>query len=418
MNILLKSAKIIDKNSPFHLQKIDILIEKGRISKIAKNISELKGVKKVSLDNLHVSCGWFDTSVSFGEPGYEERETIENGLQVAAKSGFTAVALNPNTNPVIDSKSIVEFLKIKAKGHLVDLHPIANLTKNCDGLELAELYDMKNSGAIAFGDYNNSLSKVDLMKIALQYAQNFDGLILNFPQENAIAVGSVNEGENAIKIGLKGSPALAEEMQITRDLFLLEYTGGKLHIPCITTAKSVDLIQKAKKKGLDVTCSVSAHHLFLTDDELHDFNTNFKVLPPLRTKKDVKALQKAVEKGQIDCIVSDHNPIDIEHKKVPFELAKYGTIGLESLFGALSANLDLEALINCLTTNPRKRFGLEAVKIDLGEKANLTLFNPSKTYIFKEDHIQSTSKNSAFLNKNLKGIVYGVYANKKIQLNK
>jgi len=416
MNILLKSSKIIDKTSPYHLKTKDLLIEKGVIVKIANTITKAKGIKVVVLENLHISCGWFDTSVSLGEPGYEERETINNGLLVASKSGFTAVAVNPNTKPVTDTKAAVEFLINRAKGNSVALHPIANLTKGAKGEEIAELYDMQNSGAIAFGDYNKAISNVNLLKIGLQYAQNFDALILSFPQENSIANGFVNEGENSTKLGLKGTPALAEELQIARDLFLLEYTEGKLHIPCISTAKSVKLIAEAKKKGLDVTCSVAAHHLVLTDDAILDFNTNCKVLPPLRTKKDVRALQKAVQNGTIDMITSDHNPIDIEHKKVAFEQAKYGTIGLESLFGAISSVIDLEKLITALTTNPRERFGLEKTSINKNEKANLTLFNPEEAYIFTEEDIQSTSKNSAFLKQKMKGKVYGIYTNKKLTI--
>ncbi len=414
MNILIKSAKIIDKASPFHLKKRDLLIEKGIIVKIAKSIVAAKGVKTITLENLHVSCGWFDTSVSFGEPGYEERETIEHGLKVASKSGFTAVAVNPNTNPVIDSKAAVAFLINKSKENAVALYPIANLTKGAKGIEMAELYDMQNAGAVAFGDYNKAITNANLLKIGLQYAQNFEALILSFPQENNIAKGFVNEGVNSTKLGLIGIPALAEELQIARDLFLLEYTGGKLHIPCISTAKSVKLIAQAKKKGLDISCSVAAHHLALTDDNILDFNTNYKVLPPLRTKKDVKALQKAVENGVIDMITSDHNPIDIEHKKVAFEHAKFGTIGIESLFGTINAVLNLEKLIDALTTNPRKRFGLEKITIQENEKANLTLFNPNVNYTFTEDHILSTSKNAAMLNKKMQGKVYGIYANKKL----
>ncbi len=406
MKILLKSAKIIDKSSKYHLQVNDILIEKGIIIKIAKNISKPSNAQVVELENLHISNGWFDTSVSFGEPGFEERETIENGLKVALKSGFTAIALN--SNPVIDNSASVTFLKSKAKESMCDLYPIASLSKGAQSNELAELYDMKNAGAIAFGDFQKSISNANLLKIALQYAQNFNGLILSFPQDNSVGKGFVNEGENSVKLGLKGIPNLAEELQIARDLYLLEYTGGKLHIPCISTEKSVRLIAQSKKKGLDVTCSVAAHHLFLTDEEILSFNTNAKVLPPLRTKNDQNALIKAVKSGVIDMITSNHLPIDIEHKKTEFENAQFGTIGLESLFGTVNGIIDLELLIETLTTKPLKRFGLPVSVIEEGGKANLTLFNPNIEYVFLEEDIYSTSKNSAFINKKLKGKVYGV----------
>ncbi len=418
MNILIKSAKIIDSQSNFDQKIQDVLIENGRITKIAKTIKNLKNYKEISSKNLHISVGWFDTSVSFGEPGYEERETLENGLKTAAKSGFTAVALNPNTHPLIDNKSAVEFLINKAKGKVVSLYPIANLTQQAKGKELAELYDMSNSGAIAFGDYNTPIDNANLMKIALLYAQNFNGLIVSFPQDNSLSNrGSANEGVQSTKLGLKGNPALAEELQIARDLFLLEYTGGKLHIPTITTAKSAQLIAEAKKKGLDVTCSVSAHHLCLTDEELKNFNTNYKVTPPLRTKNDINALRKAVVKGTIDMITSDHTPIDIEYKKVEFEKALDGTIGLESLFGAINTLLPLKNIVDCITNKPRKRFNIENPIISVGEMANLTLFDPEFEFEFDKENIQSTSKNSAFLGKILKGKVYGVFANNKLILN-
>jgi dihydroorotase len=277
---------------------------------------------------------------------------------------------------------------------------------------------MQQSGAVAFGDYNKHIENDNLMKIALLYAQNFDGLVLSFPKNNSIAgEGIVNEGINSTRLGLKGAPAIAEHIQIARDLYLLEYTGGKLHIPTISTAKSVQLIKEAKKKGLNVSCSVAAHHLVLTDDELEGFDSKSKVTPPLRTKQDTKALIKGLKEGIIDIITSDHNPIDIEDKKLEFSLAKDGTIGLESLFGAVNTVLDLETTIQALTSNPAIVFGQESNSIAKDNTANLTLFNPEGTYTFSKENILSTSKNSSFLEKELKGKVYGVYSNKQLVLN-
>ena len=417
MKLLIKSATIIDNSSPFHLQKKDLLIENGKITKIANSIKTETSIKEIRLENLHLSQGWFDTSVCFGEPGFEERETIENGLKTAAKSGFTAVAVNPNTNPVADNKSAIEFIKNNTINSATEIYPIGNLTKSAESEDIAELFDMKNSGAIAFGDYNKPISNANLLKIGLQYAQNFDGLIMSFPLDNSISgKGLVNEEKNSTKLGLSGIPALAEELQIVRDLFILEYTGGKLHIPTISTSKSVNLIKEAKKKGLNITCSVAAHHLILTDDELAKFDANTKVLPPLRTLKDTKALIKGLNEGIIDMITSDHNPIDIDHKKVEYDKAKFGTIGLESLFGALNKVIEIETLITCLTTKPRSRFNIESTSINIGEKANLTLFNPDFEYEFTESDIFSTSKNSVFLNKKLNGRVYGIISNNKLVL--
>ena len=418
MNVLIKSAKIIDKNSSFHQQTKDVLIENGIITKIENKISNPDKIKEIIFKNLHISNGWFDASVSLGEPGYEERETIDHGLEVAAKSGITGIALNPNTKPYIDNKSAVEFLVRKGSDSMIDLFPIANLTQGSKGKELAELYDMKNSGAIAFSDYNHSVNNANLMKISLLYAQNFDGLIMNFPQDDSIAtIGFVNESENTTRLGLDSIPGLAEELRIARDLFLLEYTGGKLHIPTISTAKSVKLIKEAKKKGLDITCSVTAHHLLLNDGEIQSFDTNYKVKPPLRSKSDAKALIKGVKDGTIDMIVSDHNPIDIENKNVEFAHGLDGTIGLESFFGSINSVMEIDDFIGSITEKPRKRFGIPDYKIEKGEKANLSLFDPDFSYTFTNDNILSKSKNSAFLGKQLKGLVYGVIVNNKLNIN-
>jgi dihydroorotase len=417
MNILLRSARIIDKNSGYHNQVKDILVQNGIITEIGKQLELPGNCKEIDLNNLHVSNGWFDSSVSLGEPGYEERENIVHGLEVAAKSGFTKIAVNPNTNPLIDNKSAVEFLIQKSAESVVELHPIANLTQKAEGKEMAELYDMQKSGAIAFGDYNKSVDNVNLLKIALLYVQNFDGIVLSFPQDGNIGThGIVNESENTTRLGLSSIPNLSEELQISRDLSVLEYTGGKLHIPTISTSNSVQLIKEAKKKGLDVTCSVAAHHIFLTDAEIKSFDTNYKVSPPLRSEKDIKSIIKGINDGTIDMIVSDHNPIDIENKNVEFERGLNGTIGLESLFGSTGKKVDLDKVISCLTDNPCQRFNVPVSTIEKNNKADLTLFNPDLEYTFEKEHILSKSKNSAFLGKALKGKAYGIYANKKLIL--
>ncbi|WP_106794855.1 dihydroorotase family protein [Aquimarina sp. Aq78] len=416
MNFLLKAATVIDPKSPFHRQTVDILIENGIITDINTTIKASDHVEEVTLDNLHISQGWFDSSVSFGEPGYEERETIDHGLQVAAKSGFTAIALHPNTFPITDNSTSVGFLKGKSQNSAVSLYPIGALTIQSKGIDMAELYDMQQAGAIAFGDYKKAIQNPNLLKIALLYAQNFGGLVLSFPQENNIAgKGMVNEEEQSTLLGLKGIPALAEELQIARDLFLLEYTGGTLHIPTISTAKSVELIRDAKAKGLQVSCSTTVHHLTLTDKELVTFDTNYKVLPPLRTQKDVNALVKGIKDGTIDMITSDHQPIDVEHKKVEFDHAKYGTTGLESAFGTLNNILDIEQTI-ALLTRGKSIFKIESESIEKGNKADLSLFSPMDETTFTEEHVISSSKNSAFIGKSIKGTPYGIIAKGKMIL--
>ncbi len=412
MNLIIKSATIIDSKSEFHDTTQDILIEKGVISKISKSIKNPNNYREIKLDNLHVSQGWFDSSVSFGEPGFEERETIENGLKTAGYSGFTAVALNANSHPIIDTSSDIAFVKGKANGHPVKLIPIGALTKESKGEHLAELFDMQNTGAIAFGDYKKSIKNPNLMKIALQYADTFGGLICSFPQEDAIAgSGVMNEEFMSTKIGLKGIPNLAEELQIARDLYILEYAGGKLHIPTVSTARSVELIKKAKQKKLNVSCSVAIHNLCYTDSTLEDFNTYHKVLPPLRTQKDVDTLINGVKDGTIDMVTSDHTPLDIERKKVEFDYADYGTIGLESAFGALQTIFSLKKTIELLTKG-KERFGLESSPISIGNKLNITMFNPKIKYIFSTNDIVSKSRNAIFENAKLKGKAYGILTNK------
>ncbi len=409
MKIIIRGAKIIDSKSPFHNQTVDLLIVDGFIKKIGTALPNTDNAEELKLNNLHLSQGWFDSSVSLGEPGFEDRETIANGLIVAAKSGFTAIALQPNSYPIIDNQSQVNFVQTKANGFATQLFPIGALTKESQGKDMAELFDMKNAGAVAFGDYNTNLDNTNLLKIALQYVQDFDGLVVAFTQDTTLkGNGVANEGIVSTRLGLKGIPNLAEELQIARNLFLLEYTGGKLHIPTISTAKSVQLIQYAKAKGLQVTCSVAIHHLVLTDEKLENFDTRFKVSPPLRTETDRKALLEGVLNGTIDLITSDHNPIDIEHKKMEFDMAKNGTIGLESAFGILMTVLPLETIIEKLTAE-KAIFSIPNHSINEGEIANITLFNPEGNSIFGKQNILSKSKNSAFLGTATQGEVYGIF---------
>lgn len=416
-HLVIREAKIIDPNNSLHNQVVDLLIAEDTIEKIGKNLEVPKNTKELKFENLHVSKGWFDTSVSFGEPGFEERETIANGMRVAAKGGFTGVALQPNSLPIVDNQSQITFVLDRSMDAAIDLYPIGALTKNSEGVDMAELFDMQNAGAIAFGDYNKNITNANVLKIALQYVQDFDGLIITYCQDEKIkGSGVANEGVASTRLGLKGIPALAEELMVARNLFLLEYTGGALHIPTISTAKSVELIKEAKAKGLNVTCSVAVHHLTLTDDLLDEFDTRYKVTPPLRDDANRKALLKGLKAGVIDCITSDHNPIDIEHKKLEFDLAKDGTIGLESAFGALQMVLPLDTVIEKLTSG-RSVFRITEDELKEGEFANLTLFNPTKEWIFKGEHIQSKSKNSAFLNQKMKGEVYGVFVNGVLNTN-
>ncbi len=409
MNILIKSACIIDSNSEFHKQTVDILIEDGKISKVGNNISR-EGFETISFENLHISSGWFDSSVAFGEPGYEERETLLNGLKTAALSGFTRIGLQPNTTPKVDNSSVVNYIKNYPHTFATQIEPIGALTVKGEGTDLAELYDMKQHGAVSFGDYKKPIKNPNLLKLALQYTQSFNGLVQSYPMDTQIAgTAFVNESLNTTQLGFKGIPNLAEELQISRDLYVLEYTGGKLHIPTISTASSVQLIREAKNKGLQISCSVAVHQLIFTDKHIESFDANYKVLPPFRSEKDRLALIEGVKDGTIDIITSDHCPMDIEQKKVVMHQAKYGTIGLESAFGALRTLFDTELIIEKLNA-AKSIFGVDTNTIEEGNPADITLFNPDGENTFSLENIISTSRNSAFMGSSIKGEVYGAIA--------
>lgn len=410
MRLLLKSATVIDSKSPYHRKQVDILIEKGIIRDIKEKITA-DADEKIELKNLHVSAGWFDSSVSFGEPGFEERETISNGLDTAMKSGFTKIVLNSNTSPVIDHSSLVQFIKTKSEAHIVDILPSGALTKNSELTNLAELYDMHQNGACVFGDYKKSISNTNLLKIALQYCKSFEGLIQLYPLDLSLSKDfQMHEGKVSTSLGLKGLPAMAEVIELKKNIELIRYTGGKAHFSCISTAESVELIREAKANGLDITCSVALPNLIFTDDCLTDFDTKYKVKPPLREAEDRDALRNGLKDGIIDMVSTDHNPINIELKKTEFEQAEFGSIGLESAFGALNQHFGLESSIDYLTRG-KSRFNQNNNTIDTNQVADLSLFNPDTEWIFEESDIYSKSKNSMFIGEKLKGKAYGIINN-------
>nr|WP_314289174.1 dihydroorotase [uncultured Capnocytophaga sp.] len=416
MNVLLKSARIIDSESVYHNTVKDILIRDGVIEKVGVDIS-LDGVDEV-LSDVCVSQGWTDSSVCFGEPGFEERETLLGGIQTAERSGFTHLLVNPNTYPVIDSQQGVVYMKRQLRGCVAEVHPIGALTVESKGEYLAELFDMQESGAVAFGDYKKAISNSNLLKIALQYTQPFGGIVISFPNDAKImGKGVVNEHIEGTRLGLKGIPALAEELCVARDLAILEYAGGRLHIPTISTGRSVALIAKAKEKGLDVSCSVAIQNLFFTDEVLEGFNTNYKLLPPLRDRANVEALREALVTGVIDFVTSDHNPLDVELKFKEFDLAAFGSIGLENVFGVVSQYVAEERAVELLTV-ARKRFGIESTPIVEGGVADLSIFSFEGKREFKEGDILSKSKNSAFIGGIMCGKVYGIIRKGQLVLNR
>ncbi len=417
MNLLIRSATVIDKKSEFHNENVDILVKDGIISNIEKNIKNPKNFKELNFNNLSISPGWFDYGVSTGEPGFEERDNLLNTLSVAAKSGFTSVGIQPNTNPIIDKSTEIEYLKSLASKSNIDIYPIGALTKESKGNELSEILEMGENGAIGFGDFKKPIENPNLLKLALLYSKDQNYPIFSFPFEKKInGDGVINEGVTSTILGLKGIPSITEELNIMRDLAILEYTGGHLHIPTISTAKSVDIIRKAKAKKLNISCSTSINNLFFNDSEILNYNTNFKVFPPLRSQNDINSLIKGVKEGVIDMVTSDHNPLNIELKNLEFDNADFGSIGLESFYGALNKIFSSKTTIDILTRGKRI-FDIKNTVIKIGELADLTLFNPSKDYIFNQEHIHSISKNSIFTETKLKGIVYGTISNGKLTTN-
>ena len=417
MNSLIKSAKIIDKKSDFHNKTVDILIKNGIIFDISKKINNPKNYTEISFPNLHISKGWFDYSVCSGEPGYEERDNLLNTLNLASKSGFTSVGLQPNTFPVTEKSTEIEYLKAIAKNSNIDIYPIGALTKKSNGNELAELFEMKNAGAIGFGDYKKSIVNPNMLKLALLYSKDFNLPIFSFPLNKEISNnGVMNESKTSTMLGLRGIPNISEEIQIMRDIKILEYTGGNLHIPYISSGNSLELIKSAKDKGLNISCSTCIHNLFFDDNNLIDFDTKFKVLPPLRNLKDIKELISGVKEGVIDLVTSDHNPLNIELKNVEFDNAEFGTIGLESFFGALNKIFPIKTTINILTKG-KKIFGIEETSIKIGAQADICLFNPINSYVFNDKNVLSISKNSIFKGSSLKGKIYGTISNGKMTLS-
>ena len=403
MNLLIKSATIIDPNSPFNHQIADVLIEKGIITRVAPGIET--DAEVVEGEHCFLSPGFFDLNCNIGELGMETKEDLYTGTRAAAAGGFTGIALMPNTIPPVHSKAEIEYLLNRAKQNLVDVYPLGAISNKREGKDLAEMYDMYLSGAKAFTDGNRPVQDAGLMERALLYAQGFDALVFSYPEDTAIAgKAKVNEGEISTLLGMKGIPSLAEELMIARDLYLAEYTGSKIHFSTISTTRSVGLIREAKHKGLEVTCDVAAHHLVLTDDALLGFDSLYKVKPPLRTQDDVDALLNGLKDGTIDAIVTQHTPHEVEFKDVEFEVAEFGIIGLQTAFSnAVKAGLDVNLIVQKLAISPREILNLEVPVIARGEPANVVLFNPDAGWEYSRKNNRSKSYNSPFMGQSLKG---------------
>lgn len=418
MKLLLRQARIIDQRSPFHLQQKDILIENGIISAIEDHCT-ITADQVIELPQLHVSIGWMDLFSHFNDPGDEQRETISSGVAAAAAGGFTDVLIVPNTKPALSSKSQIEYVLKSAVEFPVKIHPIGAITKNIEGKELAEMYDMHQSGAVAFSDGWVPVQSTPLLIKALQYTLANDTVLIQIPEDKGVSAhGLVNEGMVSTRLGLPGTPALAEELMVARDIDLVRYTGARLHLTGISTRKSVELIQKAKEEGLAVSCSVTPYHMYFSDEDLAQYDTHLKVNPPLRTPDDRNFLLEAWKQGWIDTIASHHQPRHTDEKNCEFEYAGYGMIGLESTFGVMNIVCnDYVKLVERLTVNNRNIIGMPVPAMAVGAEACLTLFDPDVTQEFNQRHIYSRSSNSPFIGKTLKGIVYGIYNQQQLHLS-
>jgi len=419
MDILLRNAVIQDPASSLHGKTMDILIRDGIISEIGQDLPSPQEASVVDYHNLHVSPGWVETFTDFCDPGFEHKETLESGAAAAAAGGFTRVFVVPNTSPALHSKSQIEYIVEKSSRLPVHIHPIGAVTKNIEGKELAEMYDMHAYQAVAFSDGFHPVQSAGLLIKALQYVKAINGVLIQVPEDRSIQPGGlINEGLVSTRLGLPGKPALAEVLMIKRDLELTRYANSTLHITGISSAQSVQLIREAKAQGIKVTCSVTPHHLFFCDEDLMDYNTNLKVNPPLRMLKDQQALREGILDGTIDMIACHHQPQEWDCKTCEFEYARFGMISLESCFGVLGTlNLSPEKIVQLLSCQPRKCFGLYQPTIELGATAEMTIFSPGQTYTFSTNNIRSTSKNSPFLGKTLKGKVIGIVNKDSLFLN-
>jgi dihydroorotase len=415
MQVLIRQAKITDKNSEFNNKVVDILIEDGVIKDIASSLN-VKADQTIEAEGLCVSTGWVDVFADYCEPGYEQKETIQSGLQAAAAGGFTHVMPVPNTNPVISTKSIVQSVLQKAKGNTVSLHPLGAATQNIEGKNLAEMLDMQSHGAIAFTDGWKPIQNSQLMLKALEYVKAFNGTVIQIPSDAALTAGGLmHEGQESVKLGMAGIPSLSETILLHRDIELLRYSGSRLHVTGISTAEGVDMIRKAKKEGLNITCSVTPFHLVLNDTALEGYSSMYKVMPPIRSEADRKALVKGLKDGTIDCIASHHRPQEWDAKTKEFEYAADGMNIQEVAYNIALEEIDADRLVEAMTA-ARAIFGLPATNIEKGAPADLTLYTVSGKWTL--NGMQSASRNNPFIGKEMKGKVIGIINNKQMHLNK
>ncbi len=409
MKTLIQSARIIDPGTPHHGKKRDLLIAGGRIQKIAVSIDD-SGTRVIKGKDLSVSKGWIDLSARFCDPGFEYKENLRSGAAAASRGGFRYVALMPGTNPIADHRGAIENTLRNSGASGVHFLPVGALSSRMEGKQLSEMFDMHSAGAVAFSDDKNNLN-TEMLSRALEYSSNFGGLVMTFPFDRGLnAHAQMHEGAMSVALGMKGMPNVAEEIRVMRDLELLRYHGGRLHFSAISTGKSVEFIRKAKKDGLHVTCAIAAHQLMFTDEDLRTFDSNYKVLPPFRTKEERKALIAGLKDGTIDAICSDHTPEDVEHKVREFEDAAFGISSIQTTFctalTALEKYLDSDKIIALFTEGPSHVLGMETQHIEEGNDANITVFSTSEKTRFEIADWRSLSRNNPLIGSELTGKVY------------
>lgn len=417
MKVLVKNATLIAPGHPLNNSIQNILIASGQIAYIGTELPEATHV--IEADRLMVSAGWLDMRCFIGEPGFEHREDMASACAAAADGGFTGIAVLPNTQPVAHTKDTVAAVINRSKAYVTQAYPIAAITINAKGEQLSEMIDLHQAGAVAFSDGIKPIWQSDILLKTLMYLQKFNGLLINRPEDLQLTkFGTMHEGITSTMLGLKGMPALAEEMMVARDLRLLEYAGGKIHFSLISTKGSVQLIREAKQKGLQVSCDIAAHQLAFTDEDLMDFDTNLKVNPPFRAKEDIDALKEGLIDGTIDAIVSDHWPHDPESKQLEFDLADFGIIGLQTAFAVANmyGGLNAEKLVEKFAVAPRQLLNLPVPGIEVGQPAELTVFSLEHSWTFTPEKNHSQSVNSPFMGKTLKGKALAVFNNNKVSV--
>ena len=422
MDVLIKNARVVAPGNPYNGQQLSLLITDGLIREIGENVVAGEDVDVLEGEGHGLSIGWLDWGVQSADPGLEQRETLHTAGAAAAAGGFTAVATIPNTEPVIDNKSQVLYIRRNAEGKLVNFYPMGAVTLGCHGKEITEMIDMQRAGAVAFTDGTQPVQHAGIMLRALQYVKSFGGLVVNPALDRQIdRGGQLHEGAVSTRLGMRGIPSLAEDLMIQRDLQLLAYTESRLHLANISTKGAVEQIRQAKAQGLQVSCSVAVMNLIHDDSVVESFDSHYKVMPPLRSPADRKALIEGVKDGTIDVINSNHRPLEEEAKKLEFSYADFGATGLETLYALcrtyLSDWLTDELLVEKIAYEPRRILGLELPAIKIGAPAELTLFHPSQSWTYERAQVYSRSFNSPYLGQPLKGKAVAVINNNQSFVN-